>query len=32
MKKTFKAFLVTAFVVAEFFVIALPIVTTSAKS
>jgi putative tricarboxylic transport membrane protein len=32
MKKTFKAFLVTAFVVAEFFVIALPLVTTSAKA
>ena len=28
MKKTFKAILVAAFVVAEFFVIALPIVTT----
>jgi len=32
MKKTFKAILVAAFVVAEFFVIALPIVTTSAKA
>jgi tripartite-type tricarboxylate transporter receptor subunit TctC len=32
MKKTFKAFLVTAFVVAEFFVIALPLVTTSATA
>ena len=32
MKKTFKAFLVAAFVVTEFFVIALPLVTTSAKA
>ena len=32
MKKTFKALLVAAFVVTEFFVIALPLVTTSAKA
>ena len=32
MKKTFKAFLVAAFVVTEFFVIAVPWVTTSAKA
>ena len=32
MKKTFKAILVATFVVAEFFVIAMPLVTTSAKA
>ena len=32
MKKSFKILLATAFVVAEFFVIALPIMTTSAKA
>ena len=32
MKKTFKTLLVAVFVVAEFFVIALPLVTTSAKA